>query len=294
MSITASQVKDLREKTGVGMMDCKKALTETDGDMEKAIDYLRKKGIAKAAKRADRASKAGLISLVTSEDGKSISMLELNCETDFVAKNDDFNMMSENLVKQVAATKYDSMESLLSSTYIADESKTVSDMMADAVAKIGESLKIGRFRTETAGDTEYLTHYIHTGASIGVVVKFAAENSATFEKAEFGELAHDIAMHVAAAGPEYLDEAAVPSEIVEKEKEIYKAEALESGKPEQILDKIATGKLGKFFKDNCLVKQDFVKDPDISIEGLVEKASKELGDKLEIKTFIRMKVGEGE
>ena len=291
MGITASQVKELREKTGVGMMDCKKALNESDGDIEKAVEFLRKKGLAKAAKRSDRSTDAGLIDVMT--DGKTLAILELKCETDFVAKNDDFLNMSKNLTKMVLESNPSDLDALNAMPYAADTSKTVSDVMAEALAKIGESLKIGRFnRMIPVNDPGELVHYIHTGSTIGVVVDFAAAKPDTLNSEAFKNASHDIALHITAAAPMYLLPDAVPSELIEKEKEIYMEEAKGAGKPEKILEKIAMGKLNRFYKDNCLLKQDFVKDNDVTIEQLLKNVSKDVDDEVTIKSFLRYKIGE--
>jgi elongation factor Ts len=291
MAITASQVKELREKTGVGMMDCKKALAESDGDMTVAVDYLRKKGLATAAKRAGRDTKAGLVALY--KEGNVLSMFELLCETDFVAKNDDFIAMVNNLAKQVADKNPADLAELGAMDYDAEPGKKIDDMMAEAVAKIGESLKFGRFaRVAPTADPGIVVDYLHTGGSIGVAVDFSAGKAETLASDAFNKTAHDIAMHVAAAAPQYLDEAAVPEDVISKEKEIYTEAARDSGKPEQILEKIATGKLNRFYQDNCLVKQTFVKDTEFTVESLLAKVSTDLGDEIGIKRFYRFKVGE--
>lgn len=293
MTITASMVKELRARTSVGMMDCKAALTETGGDMDKAIEFLRMKGLAKAAKRADHATTAGKVAKCV--EGNIISLLELNCETDFVAKNDDFNVIADALVRQISSSNPDDLDALSALPYIEDTSKTVADVMAEAVAKIGESLKIGRFvRMEPTSDPGMLSNYMHTGNTIGVIVDFAVSKPETIDAETFRTMAYDVAMHVAASAPAYLSPEEVPAEVVDKEKEIYMAEARESGKPENILEKIATGKLNKFYKDNCLVNQEFVKDADFTIEGLMKKISDEVGDAISITRFTRIKIGEGE
>lgn len=291
MGITASQVKELREKTGVGMMDCKQALNEADGDMEKAIEFLRKKGLAKAAKRADRSTHAGLVNVMS--DDKALAILELKCETDFVAKNDDFIEISKNLTRMVLENNPHDLDALSAMPYTGDNSKTVSEVMAEALAKIGESLKIGRFfRMSPVKDIGELAYYIHTGSTIGVVVDFATGNPDTLKTEAFKNASHDVALHITAAAPMYLVPDDVPSELIEKEKEIYMEEAKTAGKPEKILEKIAMGKLNRFYKDNCLLKQDFVKDNDLTIEQLLKNVSKEVEDEVSINSFLRYKIGE--
>jgi elongation factor Ts len=274
------------------MMDCKKALTEAEGDVEKAVELLRKKGLAKAAKRSDRSTNAGVVAVY--EEGAGLAMLELNCETDFVAKNDDFNEIANTLARQVAADNPADVDTFSALPYAGDTSKTVGDVIAEALAKIGESIKIGRFTfMKPATDPGKVVHYIHTGASIGVAIDFAAGKAETLDADGFTQMAHDVALHVTAAAPQYLDPDSVPAEVVEKEKEIYKAEAEAAGKPEKILEKIAEGKLNKFYKDNCLVKQDFVKDNDLTIEKLIAQVAGEIGDTISVKSFVRYKVDEG-
>jgi len=291
MGITASDVKALRDKTSVGMMDCKKALTETDGDMEKAIDLLRKKGLAKAAKRADRSASQGLVIITQIEDG--LSLFELACETDFVAKNDEFIELATNLAKMVVSDKPADVDALNGMPYVGNTSITVGDVMAEFLAKIGEKIEIGRFfNTAPEADPGKLTHYIHTGSTLAVVIDFATEKAETLEADAFKAVAHDVCLHTAAAAPAYLNPEAVPTEMVEREKAIYMDEAKAGGKPENIIEKIALGKLNKFYKDTCLVKQEFVKDNEFTIESLLAQASKELGDNIAIKRFFRIKIGE--
>ena len=274
--ITASQVKDLREKTGAGMMDCKKVLTETDGDMEKAIELLRERGIAKAAKKSDRIAAEGLVTAFVSEDGKVGAVAEVNAETDFVAKNEEFRTFANDIAKQVAVKNPKDVEELLSQTFINDESKTVSEVLTNKIATIGENMSIRRFaRFETTGLVE---QYIHGDGKIGVLVEL--ENG---DK----ELAKDICMQIAAARPEYLDREAVPAERLEKEMEILKAQAMNEGKPEAIAEKIVQGRVGKFYSEICLVEQEFVKNPDMKVKELV--ASKNA----KVVRFARFEKGEG-
>ena len=274
--ITASQVKDLREKTGAGMMDCKKVLTETDGDMEKAAELLRERGITKAAKKSDRIAAEGLVTAFVSEDGKVGAVAEVNAETDFVAKNEEFRTFANDIAKQVAVKNPKDVEELLSQTFINDESKTVSEVLTNKIATIGENMSIRRFaRFETTGLVE---QYIHGDGKIGVLVEL--ENG---DK----ELAKDICMQIAAARPEYLDREAVPAERLEKEMEILKAQAMNEGKPEAIAEKIVQGRVGKFYSEICLVEQEFVKNPDMKVKELV--ASKNA----KVVRFARFEKGEG-
>ena len=275
--ITASLVKDLREKTGAGMMDCKKALTETNGDMEKAIEYLREKGITKAAKKSSRIAAEGLVLAYVSDDGKTGAAVEVNSETDFVAKNDEFRTFVQALAKQVAINNPADVEALLEEEYIDEAGKKVSEVLTDKVAKIGENMNIRRFvRFET---TEGLVEsYIHGNGKIAVLVKM--ENADT-------ELAKDICMQVAAARPEFLNEASVPQERLEKEIEILKAQAINEGKPEAIAEKVVQGRIGKFYSEICLADQEFVKNPDMKISDLLKSKNAEIIE------FARIEKGEG-
>ena len=274
--ISASQVKDLREKTGAGMMDCKKVLTETDGDMEKAIELLRERGIAKAAKKSDRIAAEGLVTAYITEDGKIGAVAEVNAETDFVAKNEEFRTFANEIAKQVAVKNPKDVSELLSQAFINDTSKTVSEVLTEKIAKIGENMSIRRFeRFETTGLVE---QYIHGDGKIGVLVELENGNK---------ELAKDICMQIAAARPEFLDRESVPQERVEKEMEILKAQAMNEGKPEAIAEKMVQGRIGKFYSEICLVEQEFVKNPDMKIKDLV--ASKNA----KIVKFARFEKGEG-
>ena len=274
--ITASQVKDLREKTGAGMMDCKKVLTETDGDMEKAIELLRERGIAKAAKKSDRIAAEGLVTAYVLEDGKVGAVAEVNAETDFVSKNEEFRTFANDIAKQVAVKNPANVEELLSQTFINDETKTVSEVLTNKIATIGENMSIRRFkRFEGAGLVE---QYIHGDGKIGVLVELEGGDT---------ELAKDICMQIAAARPEFLDRESVPEERLAKEMEILKAQAMNEGKPEAIAEKIVQGRVGKFYSEICLVDQAFVKNPDMKISELV--ASKNA----KIVTYARFEKGEG-
>ena len=274
--ISATMVKDLREKTGAGMMDCKKVLTETDGDMEKAIELLRERGIAKAAKKSDRIAAEGIVTAYVTEDAKTGSVVEINSETDFVGKNEEFRSFASDISEQIAKKAPTSVEELLAQKFIKDETKTVEEVLTGKIATIGEKLTIRRFeRFESAGLVE---KYIHGDGKIGVLVEL--ENGTT-------ELAKDICMQIAAAKPEYLDRASVPEERVEKEMEILKVQAMNEGKPAEIAEKMVQGRIGKFYGEICLEEQDFVKDPDMKISKLLESKG------AKIVRFARFEKGEG-
>ncbi|MBR6504756.1 MAG: elongation factor Ts [Clostridia bacterium] len=274
--ISASVVKELREKTGAGMMDCKKVLTETDGDMEKAIELLRERGIAKAAKKSDRIAAEGLVAAFVSEDAKVASVVEVNSETDFVAKNEEFRTFVADVAEQVALNNPKDVEELLNMTSIKVEGKTVGEVLTDKIATIGENMSIRRFeRFESTGLVE---KYIHGDGKIGVLVELEGGDSV---------LAKDICMQIAAARPEYLDRNSVPADRVEKEMEILKAQAMNEGKPAEIAEKMVQGRIGKFYGEICLVEQAFVKDPDMKVQKLVESKG------AKIIKFARFEKGEG-
>lgn len=274
--VTAQLVKKLREKTGAGMMDCKKVLMETNGDMERAAELLREKGITKAAKKSDRIAAEGLVYCYLSDDKKVGVVLEVNAETDFVAKNEEFRTFVANTAKQIAVKSPKDVQDLLAEKSIDDSSKTIQEILTDKIATIGENMSIRRFeRFESNGLIET---YTHGDGKIGVLVDFAKGNS---------EVAKDVCMQIAAARPEYLNREAVPEDAVAHEMEILKAQAMNEGKPEQIAEKIVQGRIGKFYSEICLVEQEFVKNPDIKISELLKQ------NDAEIVRFARFEKGEG-
>ena len=274
--ITASQVKELREKTGAGMMDCKKVLTETNGDEEKAIELLRERGIAKAAKKSDRIAAEGLVETYISDDGKVGVVVEVNAETDFVAKNEEFRNFVADVAKQVAKENPADVEALLEQKSIAEPDKTVREVLTNKIATIGENMSIRRFvRFET---NNLLESYIHGDGKIAVLVEM--ENGTP-------ELAKDVCMQIAAARPEFLDRESVPADRLAKEMEILKAQAMNEGKPAEIAEKVVQGRINKFYSEVCLVEQEFVKDSDIKVGKLVESKG------AKIVRFARFEKGEG-
>ena len=274
--ITASQVKELREKTGAGMMDCKKVLTETNGDEEKAIELLRERGIAKAAKKSDRIAAEGLVETYISEDGKVGVVVEVNAETDFVAKNEEFRNFVADVAKQVAKENPADVEALLEQKSIAEPEKTVREVLTNKIATIGENMSIRRFvRFET---NNLLESYIHGDGKIAVLVEM--ENGTP-------ELAKDVCMQIAAARPEFLDRASVPADRLAKEMEILKAQAMNEGKPAEIAERVVQGRINKFYSEVCLVEQEFVKDSDVKVGKLVESKG------AKIVRFARFEKGEG-
>lgn len=274
--VTASQVKELREKTGAGMMDCKKVLSETDGDMEKAMELLRERGIAKAAKKSNRIAAEGLVDCYISDDGKVGAIVEINSETDFVGKNEEFRTFVMDIAKQVATQNPADVETLLNSESIVESGKNVQEVLTDKIAKIGENLNIRRFvRFESDGLIE---KYIHGDGKIAVLVEFAKGNK---------EIAKDICMQIAAAKPEYLNREEVPAERLDKEMEILEAQAINEGKPAEIAKKIVQGRVGKFYEEICLIDQQFVKESDKKVSQVLKE------NDAEIVRFARFEKGEG-
>ncbi|MGI1829358.1 translation elongation factor Ts [Bacillus safensis] len=275
MAITAQLVKELRQKTGAGMMDCKKALTETDGDIEKAIDLLREKGIAKAAKKADRIAAEGLTLIKT--DGNTGVILEVNSETDFVAKNEGFQALLNELADHLLAAKPATLEEAHASKM--ENGSTVEEHITSAIAKIGEKITLRRFSVITKEDNAAFGSYLHMGGRIGVL---AILNGTTDE-----ELARDIAMHVAAVNPKYISRDQVSEEEANREREVLTQQALQEGKPENIVAKMVEGRLNKFFEEICLLDQAFVKNPDEKVKQVVAAKN------ATVQTYVRYEVGEG-
>ncbi len=287
MNFTAQDVKALREKTGCGMMDCKKALNEANGNMDAAIDFLREKGLAAATKKSGRIAAEGIAFACVNEEGTVGVVVEVNAETDFVAKNADFQNFVKTCANTIIETNPKDVEDLLE-TKIPGSDLTVGELVREKILTIGENIKIRRFERFEG----IVTSYIHAAGRIGVLVKFdtTAEIAA---KDEFKTFAKDIAMQVAAVNPAYLNEASVPAEILEHEKKILTEQVMNQGKPAQIAEKIVMGKIGKYYKENCLVDQIFVKDSDLTIKSYTEKVAKELGGNIEITAFARFEKGEG-
>ncbi len=289
MEITASAVKDLREKTGAGMMDCKKALSENQGDVEKAVDYLRKKGMASAAKKAGRATKEGTIHSITSADGKASVLVEINCETDFVAKTEQFKKFVTDIANHIAVANPSDVPTLLAQKFYADPSKTVEDTLRETIATLGENMVISRFVRYPISASVEAKAYIHAGGKVGVLVEF---ETAKGKDPQFQDYAYNVAMHTAAAMPQYVQPKEIPAELVAKEKEIAIEQMKASGKPANVLEKIAEGKLNKYYEDTCLVKQTYVKDPNLTVEKYTGEISKTLGAPIAINRFARFALGE--
>jgi len=289
MAFTAQDVKALREQTGCGMMDCKKALQESDGDMSKALDFLREQGLAKQAKKASRIAAEGVAFAMTSDDNKVGVVVEVNAETDFVAKNADFMAFVETVAKTILEGNPADVDALMALTAVGTE-MTVEELLREKVLVIGENIKIRRFtRMEGA-----CVSYVHAGGKIGVLVNFETEAN---EDDAFVACGKDVAMQIAALGTEYLNKEDVPAEIISKEKEILVAEMKNdpkmANKPEQVLGKIVEGKINKYYKENCLVEQEFVKDSSMTVQQYINSVAKTVGKDMTIKAFVRFEKGEG-
>lgn len=285
--ITAQSVKELREKTGAGMMDCKKALTESQGDMEKAIEILREKGLAAAAKKAGRVAAEGIVKTYISEDKKSAGIVELNCETDFVAANEEFVSFANRLAEMASTTSTTTLEGFVAEKF--DAENTVSEALTALIAKLGENMTVRRFE-KFAVANGVVESYIHGGGRIGVVVELGCDADNT---AVLSEVAKDVCMQVAAANPTFLSREDVDTDSLEKEKEIYRVQALNEGKPENIVEKMVMGRIQKYYKEVCLLDQAWVKDGDKSISKYLQEKSKEVGSPITINKFVRFERGEG-
>ena len=289
MAVTAQMVKELREMTGAGMMDCKKALTETDGDMDKAVDYLRENGMAKAAKKAGRIAAEGMVFVKLSADWKTAVAVEVNSETDFVAKNADFRGFVEEVADQILVSSAKDVESLLAEPWLKDNSQTVEQVLASKIATIGENLKIRRFeRVQSAGAVAV---YDHMNGKIGVLVNAEADGA----NGKVVTVLKDIAMQVAALSPRYVSREEVDQEYIANEMEVLKNQARNEnpGKPENILEQMVKGRLAKELREICLLDQAFVKDGDLTVAAYLEKMSKELDSPIKVKSFVRFETGEG-
>jgi elongation factor Ts len=286
--ITAQSVKELRERTGAGMMECKKALTETNGDIDKAIENLRERGLAAAAKKAGRVASEGLVETFLAEDNKTGAIVEVNCETDFVSANEEFISLSKNIAKQASTTNAKSVEELVEEKYIADNNITIKDAVTALIAKLGENMAVRRFNRFSI-EKGLVQSYIHGGGRIGVLVEVACEKDSDVVLT----VAKDVAMQVAAANPLFLNREQVNTDTLDKEKEIYKVQAMNEGKPEQIAEKMVQGRIQKYYKENCLVEQVWIRNSDYTITKYLQEKSKEIGAPITITRFVRFEKGEG-
>nr|WP_314461181.1 translation elongation factor Ts [uncultured Clostridium sp.] len=288
-AVTAGMVKELRELTGAGMMDCKKALAETDGDMDKAVEFLREKGLAAASKKAGRIAAEGVVTTVVSEDGKSGAIVEVNSETDFVAKNAQFQGYVADVVSQVLASEAKDMDAFMAEAWISDSSLTVAQALSSQISVIGENMNIRRFEKITTDGV--VVDYIHGGGRIGVLIEAGAEvvNDAVKEALK------NVAMQIAALTPKYVKREEISQEFIDHEMEILKVQAKNENpdKPDSILEKMIVGRLNKELKEFCLVDQAYVKDGDLTVGKYLEQVSKEVGGKVEVRKFVRFETGEG-
>lgn len=293
MAITAAMVKELREMTGVGMMDCKKALAETDGDMEKAVELLREKGLAASAKKAGRIASEGMVEVYLNDDNKVGAIVEVNSETDFVAKNQVFRDYVAAVAKQAANTTAADMDAFFAEKWESDPQYTVKEALSQQVAVIGENLNIRRFEKFELTGNGRLVSYIHGGGRIGVLIELACEKDSD----ALEEMGKNVAMQIAALNPKFITEKDVPQDFVDKETEILTAQAKNdpknAGKPDNIIEKMIVGRLKKEMKEFCLVEQPYVKDGDLTVQKYIDSVAKEVGAPIEIARFVRFETGEG-
>lgn len=287
--ITASIVKELRDKTNAGMMDCKKVLTETNGDLEASIKLLRERGIMKAGTKADRAATEGIITARVNDGATSGFLLEVNCETDFVSRNENFQAFVAEIAGKLAGSDAHDQPAALALTH---GESTMENFVKEKVVELGENLQLRKYVRFDAAPGGYIASYIHLGGKVGVLIEVNATDAATSAKPDFQELVKDLNLHIAASAPKGLSRDDIPSDIVEAEKDIYRVRLLEQGKPENIIENILKGQIAKFYAESCFLEQGFVKNPDITINQLLEIKGKELGDTLTVTRFVRFGLGE--
>jgi elongation factor Ts len=285
MTITADQVKQLREKTGAGMMDCKRALEKTGGDMDKATDFLREQGITKATQKASRTAKEGLIFSTLAEKDKLGVLVELNCETDFVARTDDFRKLADETADWIIKNK---------PTDIKQVTESIKDAVNQVIAKLGENINVRRFALFQMDDNSdgIIHNYIHPGDKLGVLVELTCKSNSAVQDQGFRQLAKDIAMQIAATNPLVVTRDGLDSDLLEKEKDIYRTQAKNEGKPDKILDRIVQGKLEKYFQEVCLLEQPFVKDQDRTVQQRIEEVQGKLGEEICVGKFARFRLGD--
>jgi elongation factor Ts len=280
MSISAQSVKELRDKTAAGMMDCKKALEETDGDMEKAVDWLRQKGLAKAARRSGRTTSEGLIGCHVAEDGKHAVLLELRCETDFVSRGDTFQEMVRTCTRDFFASGSDTIDA---------EAAQIS--LGDAVAVLGENITIGQSARMKLREHGGIGAYVHSNGKIAVLVELGCSRAGTTEQAAFSELARNLAMQVAAAAPLAVSAETIDAALIAREREVYRQKARDDGKPDHLVDRIADGAIKKYFTEVCLLEQAYIRDDKTRVADLIRQIGRELDDTLSVRGFIRIQIG---
>jgi elongation factor Ts len=289
VSVTTTDIKYLRELTGAGILDCKKVLQETDGDVDQAVELLRKKGLAVASKKASREANEGLVSASISANGKVGTLVEVNCETDFVARTDDFKNFVDSIVRQVSEQPdLGRVEALLAAPYIGDPGTTVAEQLTETIAKLGENMVIRRIARFDSESGSILDSYIHPGARVGVLVEVSGGNGSDDQ---LYDLAHDIALQIAAVAPQYITEDDIPEAAAEAERNIYRAQIAADNKPDDIKERIVEGKLKKWYSQVTLVDQEFVKDSDLTVGQLLKQKSLELGGDIKVHRFARFELG---
>lgn len=293
MAVTAAQISELRKSTGAGMLDCKKALEQTEGNFDQAVDFLRTKGLAAASKKAGRAATEGMVAAAVSADANKGVLLEINSETDFVAKNEKFQEFVSNTASHILQANPASVEELFTQASCGDSSKTILTLLNEAISVIGENIQIRRFTSYVIPTTGLIGSYIHAGGKIGVLVEATCDNASAVKDPAFAAFVRDVAMHAAAASPLYVQRSEVDADVLEREKDIYRAKARESGKPENIVEKIIAGQVNKFYADICLLEQQFVKDTDKTIQQLTDETGKALGTTITVTRFTKYALGEG-
>jgi elongation factor Ts len=287
-TVTPAMIKELRESSGAGMLDCKKALSASGGDMQGAIEWLRKKGLSKVSKVSNKIAAEGVVDIQISDNFQKATLTEINCQTDFVAKNDNFLSIANEMGGYIHTSSIESIEELKTFDF---NGQTYEEKMASAIQKVGEKVDVRRFYSLSVGENGIVNGYIHGGGKIGVIVAIECDSSATATALK--DMAKDVAMHIAAMNPAYLNEDEIPSEVLEKEKELAIEDLKKQGKPEAMFDKIIPGKLKKYAKENTLVNQPFVKDDKKNVAQAVSEVAKKVGGKAEIVAFKRFSVGEG-
>lgn len=306
--INAQLVKKLRDLTGAGMMECKKALVATDGNIEEAIVYLRKQGIASAGKKESRATKQGLVSSYIHPNNKLGVLVEVNCESDFVARTEDFQSLAADVAEHIAETKpkvvkaeevteaeranFKAHEALYEQNFAKDKNTTIAELLKTKIAKLGENISVSRFAIYEVNGKGTLGSYIHHGSQIGVLLEVNTKTDDVVQKDEFKTLVRDLAMQIAAANPQFVGKENVPADLLEKERDIQRERARGEGKPEKMVEKIAEGRLSKFYEEICLLEQPFIRENTISIGELIRTANAKLGDTLSVARFVRFKVGD--
>lgn len=290
-TVSKEAIKELREKSGAGLVECKQALRESNGDVDRAMDLLREKGLASAAKKSGRAASEGVVSIAASKDENFYAIYEVNCETDFVTNTDDFKDLVESIGEVALESGAKDLDSLKNAKVAKADNVSVQDWISQKIAIIGENLVLRKYDAVEKTGSAYISQYIHGDGKIGVLLELEAEDTSKYSNEAFQNLAKDISMHIAASAPVCLDRSQVNPEDLNKERAIYKKQVLEEGKPENIADKIVEGKLNKYYEEICLVDQEFIKENKVKISQVVDREAKAIGSKIILKNFIRIALG---